>query len=527
VRADVPAWEQRADGRGSTTPLPHVPRVPTVVIAMTGLTSAGAGDGGDGGDGGDSAEGERGPVRPGGGDRQQAWLELLEELDAAYGRVLPRRVVTSDWPTAAAHSVASARTVPADPSLSGPPTAPVSPLRLPPDVLGRRVPRVVGGLGGKTSRSSGSSGSSGRRLAEGDAAGSAAGPRTASVLTSAGAAPQPSQGVARRQRPAARRHGRHSSLGGLALGLAPADHLFLDLVGRHPFLSAQDLATVLDHTTKSTRRQRAHLLDAGLVRLLGPGEAPEHLVAQELTELTAAGLALVAAHQGLPLGVAVRHTGLTGGGPGLPPGSRLARLRANLLARLEHTRGADGVFVRLAGTGHRRARAGYDEGLDTWWNAQACQLPPSHPTPAGGFEHLSPLRPDGYGEYRRGGRRHGCFVEFDRGTDNRDGYLRKFGAYHECWRSGRYRQHYLGFPTILLITTDTDVENRIATYVRQSDSSRFGRHHRLPLLLTVTWRYAGQPGDDAPVVPPDRLLGPIWRDAYSRARRRWLPERLT
>jgi hypothetical protein len=73
-------------------------------------------------------------------------------------------------------------------------------------------------------------------------------------------------------------------------------------------------------------------------------------------------------------------------------------------------------------------------------------------------------------------------------------------VYYEYRDSRRYRLHYDGFPQLLFITTDTDVERRIAAYAREAAA---GRVAPLPLLLTAQWRYRGRPGY-AP--PPDGLL---------------------
>src|SRR5207253_2461624 len=82
------------------------------------------------------------------------------------------------------------------------------------------------------------------------------------------------------------------------------------------------------------------------------GEAAAGL---ELVELTATGLALVAAQQGLPLGAAIRTNGLAGGGPERPLGAR-----RKLALQLAHTVGADDIFVRLVAAARPLAAAGGD-----------------------------------------------------------------------------------------------------------------------------------------------------------------------
>jgi hypothetical protein len=124
------------------------------------------------------------------------------------------------------------------------------------------------------------------------------------------------------------------------------------------------------------------------------------------------------------------------------------------------------------------------------------------------------VRPDGYGVLRLGRRRHGFFLEYDRGTAHAGDYRAKLAAYDTYRDTGRFTRDYEGFPTILLVTTDTAIENRIAGYARTAT----GRGAPPALFLTTEWRYRGargRPGD------PEGPLGPIWRTPAGAARRRW------
>jgi hypothetical protein len=293
-------------------------------------------------------------------------------------------------------------------------------------------------------------------------------------------------------------------------GLRTADRVLLDFAGRHPFLAPDDLAAALGWAPAATRRRRDALVAAGLLRLLEPAEAvagglrPD-AAAAGLAELTPAGVALVAARQGLTVGTAARHTGLAGGGPGQRAGTRLSRARYVLLRHLAHTRGADRFFVALARAARAAAVRSPEEApvgaaLAVWRNAFAC---------ARGRVH-----PDGYGVLRRAGRRHGFFLEYDRGTARAGDYRAKLGAYYAYRDSGRYAADYAGFPVVLLVTTDTDAENRIAGYARAAADGAAP----LALLLTTEWRFRGAPGR-----PPDPAgpLGPIWRTPDDPKRRRW------
>ncbi|MDQ3701519.1 MAG: replication-relaxation family protein, partial [Chloroflexota bacterium] len=299
-----------------------------------------------------------------------------------------------------------------------------------------------------------------------------------------------------------------------------ADRMLLDLVGRHPFLAVGDLASLLGWRPATALRRLAWLRARGLLRVLDQSEvgrlrtfgAPAAAV---LVELTPAGLRLVAAQQGLTLGAAARFNGLVGGGPLAQGGVRLQRARRLLLRHLAHTRGADGFFLCMHAAGRARdslrrsgvagVGGGADgttrDGLVVWRNAVAC---------ARGH-----VRPDGYGVWARGDARHGFFLEYDRGTERGPAYRRKLGAYYDYRDSGRAARDYDGFPTILLVTPDTDVERRVAQVAR---AAAVGRTPELPLLLTCEWRFRGDVQRGAHL---EGLLGPIWRTPESATRRCW------
>ena len=284
------------------------------------------------------------------------------------------------------------------------------------------------------------------------------------------------------------------SLGRRALGLGAADRALLDLIGRHPFLPLERLAQMHGWDTKWARERRDRLIGLGLMRLVEVCEVGAEAAASELVELTADGLALVAAQHGLSLGRAVRHLGLAGGGPERPIG-----VRRRLLASLAHTLGADAIFVSLICTAKKLAALGSDDALMEWRNAAACSR--GH------------LRPDGYGLYRHAGQLYGFFLEYDRGTMSARDYLAKFAAYYEYRASGRFERDYQGFPTVLVVTSDSSAEERIARAVR---AAAVGRGPALPLLLTCEWRLADPRN-------PYGLLGPVWRepDAAIHDRRFW------
>jgi len=279
-----------------------------------------------------------------------------------------------------------------------------------------------------------------------------------------------------------------------ALVVTLTDYWLLEVIGFHPYLTANQLSDVLGSGTAPVCRRLDRLLGLDLIRHPSVEEVGDATF-QEFHELTMRGLTLVATHLGLSLAVAVRELGLVGGGPDKPVGSR-----RKLVRTLAHTRGADDIFVRL----YRRARvrmvAGYDEAMMEWQNAAACSR-----------RHL---RPDGYGVYRRGTHYDGFFVEYDRGTMNARDYFKKFGAYYRYGVTRRFERDYNSYPTILVVTLDNAAEERIARVAR---ATAVGQPGELPVLLTCQWRI-----DD--VTNSDGLLNPIWREPNSDFdnRRHWV-----
>jgi len=234
----------------------------------------------------------------------------------------------------------------------------------------------------------------------------------------------------------------------------------MDVVGRHPFLSAAVLGDVLGRDVRWVARRRKALLDRGLLRLVTRAEIHwSGLARGDLLELTPAGLRTLAAHLGLSLASAVAHHGLAGGGPESPIGTR-----RDLLAHLAHTVGADAVFGVLA----RAVRAQRGGALVEWRNAAACAL--------------GRLRPDGYGVIRLGRHQYGFFLEFGRGTV-RSAHLRaKFVAYHRYFSSTRAAREFDRPPSVVVVTTGPGAEDRVADAVMAAGG---GQARRLPLLLTT------------------------------------------
>ena len=212
-----------------------------------------------------------------------------------------------------------------------------------------------------------------------------------------------------------------------------------------------------------------------------------------LLELTVLGLQALAAHWGLTPHAAVRYNGLTGGGLEAPIGTR-----SMLWATLRHTRGVDTFFVELAMLARRARDRGGDDALLEWRNAAACAR--------------GAVRPDGYGIYRHNGHHYGFFLEYDLATATGRDYRAKFAAYHRYRESRRVEEDFAGFPTILVVTTGPDAETRIARAIQVAGR---GRLAPLPVLITTTDRITNH---------AESVLGAIWRETGTLARRRWLQD---
>jgi hypothetical protein len=259
----------------------------------------------------------------------------------------------------------------------------------------------------------------------------------------------------------------------------------LDLVGRHPFLTIEQVAALLAITQGRARELRQSLVAQGLVRRIPLDELVRCLATRsdrhrssvaDVAELTTAGRRRVADHLGLPAAAARRHQGLLGGSSG-------HRLRA--LRHLAHTMGVNQVFVQLAVAARSAKARGADEALEEWRPAAACER-----------RHC---KPDGYGCYRRGDAWFGFFLEYDRGTERASQYDAKLAAYYAYRNSGQAARDYAGLPYLLFVTTTSAAEARILAAVSRA-YHRFGEPP-LPVRVTTMDRIAAASAD---------VLGSTW-----------------
>jgi Replication-relaxation len=213
-----------------------------------------------------------------------------------------------------------------------------------------------------------------------------------------------------------------------------------------------------------------------------------------LVELTTAGGTEAARRLVVPVRLARRQHGVMSSDAGL----------RRFLRHLQHTLGANAVFVAFASAARRVTERGGDGALEEWRSAAACAS--------------RRFRPDGYGCYRRGEARFGFFVEFDRGTEKQRDYALKLEAYYRYRVSRAAKSAYTGgFPTLLVVTTSATAEARFAFQAYLAEQ----RHGAAPLgiFLTTTGHI------DA---CPEGVLGPVWRSvadpwAAEPARICWLP----
>src|SRR5262249_29871395 len=147
----------------------------------------------------------------------------------------------------------------------------------------------------------------------------------------------------------------------------------LDLVGRHPFLTLDQLTELLGVGRDRARRLRALLVQQGWTRAVGSDELPQEALGKRahdidalgFTELTRAGRRALARTYGLHSVAAGRHQGLIGG-------ERWQSRRLSLMRALAHTLGVNDVFVALAAAARTSTEQGSDEALLEWRSAAAC-----------------------------------------------------------------------------------------------------------------------------------------------------------
>jgi protein involved in plasmid replication-relaxation len=280
----------------------------------------------------------------------------------------------------------------------------------------------------------------------------------------------------------------------------------LHVVGRHPFLTADQRVDLLGTTAKRLGALERQLAGRGWLRYISSDELSDEAIglnrqerrALRLVEITPAGRRRLAEWLALDTATASRYHGLIDSGPGQ------ARRRARLFRALAHTLGVNAVFVALSIAAQTAARQGGGDELIEWRSAAACER--------------SRCKPDGYGCYRRNGVGYGFLLEYDRGTEPGRRYAAKFGAYYRYRDSGDAARDFDGFPTLLFVTTDPTAEPRIADQAYRAWLTH--GTEPLPVLVTTTNRILDH---------REGILGPVWRTpaparrGAAAARDYWLP----
>jgi hypothetical protein len=201
----------------------------------------------------------------------------------------------------------------------------------------------------------------------------------------------------------------------------------LHLVGRHPFLTVDQLAHLLGTTAARIKRLEHELIGRGWLRRIELDELPDGGIglssgecrALGLVEITTVGRRRLASWLGLAPTVATRYHGLIGNLRGQ------AGRRRRLQRALAHTLGANAVFVAFAiAADAARCQGGTDQ-LADWCGAAACER-----------RHC---KPDGYGSYRRNEVGYGFLLEYDRGTERARKYAANFVLTTNTARVARQR----------------------------------------------------------------------------------------
>ncbi|MDP9383553.1 MAG: replication-relaxation family protein [Chloroflexota bacterium] len=274
--------------------------------------------------------------------------------------------------------------------------------------------------------------------------------------------------------------------GASSLDLSPDDGDLLELIARHPFLSTDDIACVLDWSPDKVSRTRRRLLTVGLLREPREGELGTG-IGHGLTEVTNAGLGLVAARVGLTPADATAMLGLSGGGPQEPFGQRQALARDTA-----HTLGVNALFVGLYRVAAAWRQAGNEYSVTNWLGALG--------------RASRGARPDGHAEFWAGDVRYAFTLEYDRGTEGEAQLVWKFDGYRRLYA----KTTVVPSLTVLVVTTDAVREERVARAILTAYA---GRGASLPVLITTEERVQAE---------RDGLLASIWREPASSRRRHWL-----
>lgn len=252
----------------------------------------------------------------------------------------------------------------------------------------------------------------------------------------------------------------------------PEEKELLRWLGRHPLLSAAELAALLGREVALLERRLDRLALCGAVFVEGAdGQRMRY-------SLQRRGIEYLAARDGVPPRRYERHAGFS-----VPPLDPHNPAGVAVVHR-EHLLGLNGFAAELA----EDARAA---GWRLVWRNEA-QSTRRFVDEDGRWW----IRPDASGELRRGDRVQPFLLEYDRGTLDGGDYGPKLAAYARYYRLERWREEFGREPGLLFACVDARAEKRVLRMVRGLDGA-------LPVLVTS--------GDRSEHRVEGGLLGPGWR----------------
>lgn len=272
----------------------------------------------------------------------------------------------------------------------------------------------------------------------------------------------------------------------LSLATGALQKKALEWISHHALLNSSDLSVLMNVPDRLTEKLltglEAHGLSQRLYRPDSEEPTPRYL-------LTSLGLRLLAARDGVPPRRYVRY-----GVIAAPDRGGASQRLDTLVSQFAHTVGTNSFFVRLARD--LRIQGGM---LLRWLNA-------SESTERFTYRgELRWLRPDGYAEFKLGGRVHGFFLELDRGTarhsDRLDEKFRNYAYYFAT------RRETDDPADLVIVTVSPHREGAIWSSLKQV----FGAPQPANVLTSV-----------ASLIDRVGPLGRAWRANGGANRRKWV-----
>lgn len=264
----------------------------------------------------------------------------------------------------------------------------------------------------------------------------------------------------------------------LAIVTSAADKSFLDWLGRHPRLSAVELALFLDLPLRVIVRRLELLAGIHAVRRL-------EVDGVERWCITERALQLLASAEGVPWK-----------GYQLNGGVKAPSLEEDSATRpsMAHQLGIVRVLARFAVDARA---AGWR--LAVWRNE------------AGSAHHFSFegrrswIRPDGSGTLRRDNEERPFLLEYDKGTLDAGDYRGKLSGYARYFEAAEWRERFSIQPYVLWVCSDERAEERVVRAIKAAAIT-------VPIFITAEWRY------DRFDKRGGVLFGEVWRHQFDGQR---------